>query len=480
MTGVDGNPVTRAVVLKFGGTSIASAPLIGRAADLILQEPPHLSPVVVMSAMGQTTDALLEAAVAAAHGERGRWSETVSNLEREHLLVCRETGSAQDLESVVETIREQFSKLRCWLDQAAESGHLGGPELDQISSLGEVCSAALMALALRGRGAAAVAVDGKDVILTDSSFGEATPLENETKRRIEKLIAPRLEAGTIPVVSGFRGATRDGRCTTLGRGGSDSTATVIGSLLPALEVRIYTDVDGVMTADPRLVPEARVIAALSYQEAAELAFFGARVLHANSMDMPRRHRVRVCIRNSVSPGGGGTVIGPRMESRPGVRAVTHTGGARLFTARGGDGVSFSKLAVPILKALDFHRIQTLMVTQSSAANVMCLAVAGQHGERVAAELARLEASGGLLAAVEISQPVGVVVAVGDSMRGTPGIAAKLFTALAERKINVMAISQGASELSVSAAVGESDLVEAVRAIHSAFELERSQPSDLNG
>jgi aspartate kinase len=465
-------PVAGPIVLKFGGTSMGSASLIRRAAQIILDEPPRCARVVVVSAMGRTTDALLEAAGAAARGERARWSSAVSRLEAEHLKACRELGSAPGPENVAETIRDQFSRLRDWLEQASTRGWMDGPELDPVSSLGEVCCAALMVATLRTLGAASVAVDGKDVILTDSRFGGATPLEDGTRQRIRTLIAPLLEEGTIPVVSGFRGSTEDGRSTTLDRGGSDTTATVIGALLPAREVRIYTDVDGVMTADPRLVPEARVITTLSYSEAAELAFFGARVLHANSIEMPRRHQVRVAIRNSFSLDGTGTMIGPEVASRPGVRAVTHTGGARLFTVRGADGVGFSQLAIPILEALDWHHVPTLMVTQSSAANVICLAVAGDHEQRVARELDRLQAHAGVLGSVEMSQPVGVVVTVGDSMRGTPGIAAKLFTALAERRINVMAISQGASELSVSAAVAETDLVEAVRAIHSAFELDR--------
>ncbi len=458
-------------VLKFGGTSLGSADRIRSAAQLIAGQVAETVPVVVVSAMGSTTDSLVRAANAAQLGEQETWRELIDSLEREHLEVCSDLADfSPGAEEPAAAILSHLRAVRELCQVAGAERGLSGTQLDEISSTGELLSAAITADTLNKLGLAACAVDAKQIIQTDGRFGRAMVAAQASEHLIRGRLSPLLADRVIPVVTGFRGATAEGSCTTLGRGGSDSTATIIGALLPADEVWIYTDVAGVMTADPRLVPSAKVIPFLSYREALELAFFGARVLHPNSMDLPRHHDVRVRILSSFEPVSQGTVIGPKVKSRPGVRAVVDTRDARLFTVGGVDGVAFTRVGTAVLGGLEAEGIPTLIVTQSSADNVICFAVSGEHGKRVREILRKLRDDTGVLGEIEVTSKAGIVVAVGDSMRGTPGIAAKLFGALAERNINVVAISQGSSELSVSAAVRAEDVAAAVNAIHDAFEL----------
>jgi aspartate kinase len=459
------------LVLKFGGTSVGDAARIRAVAELVLAQSASRPPVVVVSAMGSTTDTLVAAAQAAQQGQARVWRALLESVEHEHLAACSQLlPTGPELRSLEREVRSHLVHVRD-LCRAAEGGHrLSGTESDELCSTGELLSANIVARAISALGQAATAIDAKEIVQTDDRFGRARVIPPTSQRQIRDRLEPILHDGVVPVVTGFRGATAAGECTTLGRGGSDSTATIIGALLPAAEVWILTDVAGVMTADPRLVANAQVIPFLSYREALELAFFGARVLHPSSMELPQRNQVKVRILSSFDTTSGGTVIGPQVASRPGVRAVVDTRDARLYTVGGVDGVAFTKVGSVVLEGLEAEAIPTLIVTQSSADNVICFAVSGEHGPRVRELLVELRAQTGVLGEFEETAQAGIVVAVGDSMRGTPGIAAKLFSALAERGINVIAISQGSSELSVSAAVRSADVGAAVTAIHDAFQL----------
>jgi aspartate kinase len=331
----------------------------------------------------------------------------------------------------------------------------------------------LLAAILRVGGLDAEPVDATELIVTDDAFGNAALIFEPSRERIRGRLGPLLESGSIPIVTGFRAATREGICTTLGRGGSDYSATILGAALPADEIWIWTDVDGMMTADPQLVPGARVIPELSYREALELSFFGARVLHPKSLELPFRAEIPVLIKNGLNPSAAGTEIGGSLPGRPGVRAIASTREAALFTVTGDRAVSFTRLAALVFGWLDADRVPTLVVTQSSAENVLSFAVNGVDGARVRRRLER-ERSGGegglLVAGVEELADVGVVVAVGDGMKGTPGIAARIFGSIARLGINIAAIAQGSSELSISVVVKSTDLPAAVRAMHDEFRL----------
>lgn len=274
-----------------------------------------------------------------------------------------------------------------------------------------------------------------------------------------------LESSTLPVVTGFRASTAAGVCTTLGRGGSDYSATIIGTVLPSAGVFIWTDVDGIMTADPRMVPEARILPEVSYAEAGELAFFGAKVLHHQAVRLPQMASIPVWIRNCLNPDRPGTRIGGSGGARPGVRAVTHYAPAALVTISAQAGAGVNLLAADVFRALDSARIATLLVTQSSAEEVICVAV--PEAQAATADLA-LRSTAPAAGQVEVEDNLGIVVLVGEAMRGTPGVSGRMFGVLGALGINVIAIAQGSSELGVAAVVQRGRVAEAVRGLHREF------------
>jgi aspartate kinase len=429
--------------------------------------------VVVVSAMGGVTEELLRAATAASQRDTSTWEEIGQRLRERHLRVCSELLGGAERERSEATVAAAMATFHEICSGFSLVREMTPRSLDALSSLGELMSAELVAATLRGRSVPADPIDATRLIVSDDNFGDASPLLEESRGRITLELVPMLAAGRVPVVTGFRAASPEGSCTTLGRGGSDYSATIIGTLLPADEIWIWTDVDGIMTADPRLVPTAHVIPVVSYQEAIELSFFGAKVLHPKSIELPMRSSVPVWIKNTFRPDGAGTKISVASEGKPGVRAIAHTTDAQLFTIGGSDGVPFTRLAASVFANLELDQIPTLIVTQSSAENVICFAVNGRDGSRVRRRLERdrgVGTGGRLLSSVEIKPAVGIVVAVGEAMRGTLGIAGRLFGALGRHDINVMAISQGSTELSISSAVMASDVVAAVNAIHEEFSL----------
>jgi aspartate kinase len=336
-----------------------------------------------------------------------------------------------------------------------------------------VLATTLLAAVLRTQGQPAEAVDATEIIVTDEQFGNASPQFEETDPKILARLRPLIQQGTLPVVTGFRGATRGGICTTLGRDASGYTATILGAALDADEIWIWTDVDSVMTADPHLVPEAKVIPEISYRETMELCFFGAKVLHSKAIQPAMRKGIPVWIKNAFNPSCPGTKIAASAVGRAGVRAITSVTKASLFTLGGNDSLSFPRLAAKVFGSLSIDDIPSLMVTQSSAENVLCFAVHDADAPRVRARLEQalqLEMRHDYVGALEIMSRVGIVVATGEKMKGTPGIAGRLFGALGRRGINVIAIAQGSSELSISFAVKSEDVPEAVRAIHEEFQL----------
>jgi len=346
--------------------------------------------------------------------------------------------------------------------------------MDTLSSLGEVMSAQLVAAILRSRGTPAEAVDSTELIVTDDNFGNATPLFEETHAQTRQRLAGLRRRGVVPVITGFRGATRQGVCTTLGRGGSDYSGTILGGALDADEVWIWTDVDGVMTADPRLVPGARILPEISYREAIELSFFGAKVLHHKTIQPVMKKKIPVWIKNSFNPACPGTcIVSSATSSQRGVKAITSVSKAAIITLSGKDAFSFPRLAAKTFSALSLEDIPTLMVTQSSADNVLCFAIHEADVRRVKAQLEKsfeLEMLHDYMVAIEVMPHVAIVVAIGENMKGTPGIAGRAFGALGRHGISVIAIAQGSSELSISFAVKSPDVKESVKVIHEEFKL----------
>jgi len=462
------------LVMKFGGTSVGNAERMKNVAEIVAEHARHAEVAVVVSAMGGVTDMLIRAATEAAQGDREHYKNVRRELAHRHREVADQLLAPAEQAIVLPRLAEQvgaFENLCAGFSMVRE---VTPRAMDTLSSLGEVMSASLVAAILRSQGVPAEDVDATELIVTDEHFGNATPLFEETNAKTRQRLAGLRRRGAVPVVTGFRGATRSGLCTTLGRGGSDYSGTIVGAALDADEVWIWTDVDGVMTADPRLVPEARIIPEVSYREAIELSFFGAKVLHPKTIQPVMKKKIPVWIKNSFNPSCPGTKIVPAApDGHPGVKAITSVSKASLITVNGRDMLSFPQLAARVFGALSLEDIPTLMVTQSSAENVVCFAAHDADLKRAKTRLEKafeLEMLHDRVAAIEVMHNVAIVVAIGENMKGTPGIAGRAFGALGRRGINIIAIAQGSSELSISFAVKSPDVKEAVKAIHEEFKL----------
>lgn len=462
------------VTMKFGGTSVGTPERMQKVTELLAAHAQQAEVVVVVSAMGGVTDMLIRAATEASQGDNERWKSVRRELARRHREVADQMLSAAEQAAVLPRLAEQVGNFENLCSGFSLVREVTPRAMDTLSSLGEVMSANLMAAILRSRGIPAEAVDAAELIVTDDAFGNAAPLFDETNAKTRQRLAGLRRRGVMPVITGFRGATRDGICTTLGRGGSDYSGTIIGAALDADEVWIWTDVDGVMTTDPRLVPEAHIIPEISYREAIELSFFGAKVLHPKTIQPMMKKKIPVWIKNSFNPACPGTRIVPSgTNGQAGVKAITSVSKASLVTISGGDRLTFTQLAGRLFSALSLGNIPTLMVTQSSAENVLCFAVHDADLKRAKGRLEKtfeLEMLHDHMTGIEVLPHVAIVVAVGENMKGTPGISGRAFSALGRRGINIIAIAQGSSELSISFAVRAPDVKEAVKAIHEEFKL----------
>jgi len=465
------------IAMKFGGTSVGNAERMKNVAEILAENAQRSEVVVVVSAMGGVTDMLIRAANEASRGDRENWKNVRRELAHRHREVADQLLKAAEQAAVLPRLADAVADFENLCSGFSLVREVTPRAMDTLSSLGEVMSANLMAAVLRSRGTPAEAVDATELIVTDDCFGNATPFFDETNAKIRQRLAGLRRRGIIPVITGFRGATRAGSCTTLGRGGSDYSGTIVGAALDADEVWIWTDVDGVMTTDPRLVPEARILPEISYHEAIELSFFGAKVLHPKTIQPVMKKKIPVWIKNSFNPACRGTCIVPSATNhQKGVKAITSVSKADIITITGKESLSFPQLAAKAFGSLSLDDIPTLMVTQSSADNVLCFAVhdADLHGVKAQLEKTfELEMLHDDRVSIEVIPHVAIVVAIGENMEGTPGISGRIFGSLGRRGINIIAIAQGSSELSISFAVRGADVKEAVKAVHEEFTLGKS-------
>ena len=463
------------LVMKFGGTSVGSGEAIVRTVDLIgrsLTEGKQV--VVVASAMGtrpvKVTDLLLQGAHAAAAGDKTTYQNVAQTLHRVHRQVIEDTLETEEARATVtkevETFVERFSDL---CRAVLVLGELTSRALDTISAMGEQMSVRILAAALREAGIAAEAVDATEVIVTDEVYQAASPLLDPTRRQTAGRLLPLLAADTVPVVTGFIGASPEGVTTTLGRGGSDFSAAILGQVLDAEEVWIWTDVDGVMTADPRLVDGARTIPTLTYREVAELAFYGARVLHPKTIRPCLESGIPLRIKNTFNPEHAGTVIVPDAGAeKNGMKAVTAIEDLSLITVEGKGMIGVPGIAARTFAAVARHGVNVLLISQASSEQSICFAVPAGQTQTVIADLETafaVELERRDIDRIWALRPVSIVTVVGAGMRGTPGIAGRIFGALGEREVNIIAIAQGSSECGISLVVDSVDTAPAVQHIH---------------
>jgi aspartate kinase len=460
------------LVMKFGGTSVGDAACFRKVRQIIAEtRGSHSRLVVVVSAMSTITETLLEAARRAGAGDSAAVQEKLSYLESKHLQTADElfSGSLRETARGVATeIVGEFRRICGGMELLRE---IPPRAMDSALSVGERLSATLLALFLEQEGIPARAVDAAQCVVTDDNFSSARPLMEPTRETTRREILPLLDQGLLPVVTGFLGATRDGHRTTLGRGGSDYSGALLAACLDAEELWIWTDVDGVLSADPKLTRQAIFLSELTYEEAAELSHFGAKVLHHKTLAPLIPRRIPVWIKNTFAPQKAGTRIGPpRPEGVRGPKAVTSLSPVTMLTLRSHGTPGTTELFARTFAALSHSDVDILMVTQASYQDSFCFLVPKEMAvaAREALEQAfRLELNHRYLEPAE-SQEVTAVALIGEGMRGIPGIAARLFGALGREKINVIAIAQGASESNISLVVSLEDRGAAVNAIHREF------------
>jgi aspartokinase/homoserine dehydrogenase 1 len=462
-------------VMKFGGTSVGDASCIERAARIVADAARESDVVVVVSAMGGVTNRLIAAASSAESGDRGQVAASLEALREQHEAALRALihGDGRR-EWLTRRMAEVLAEGKRLCEGTVLLRELTLRALDAISSLGERLSAPLFAEALVEAGMHSEAVDATELIVTDSYHGAAEPDRDLTRQRSEARLRPLLTQGIVPVVTGYIGATPEGVLTTLGRGGSDYSATILGAALGADEIIIWTDVDGVLTADPKLVSDTRTIPEISYREAAELAYFGAKVLHPKTLRAVMQAKIPVWIRNSFTPERTGTKITPQGRGNDGVKALTAISDASLITV-GGPGI----FGVPDVVGRTFSttaelRANVLLISQSSSQNDICFIVSSADAKRTVDGLRRQFAhdlAHEVVEHVTLKPDIAIVAVVGENMRGMPGIAGRTFNALGREKVNIIAIAQGSSECNISFVVEREAMKAALAAVHREFALD---------
>ena len=469
------------LVLKFGGTSVGSADAIAQTISVIANaKAKDLHSVVVTSAMSGVTDLLVNSARAAAAGQRQPFLDARETLFEKHLTAARELIDSEEERAVYEQhITEQLGFFSRLCSSINVLGELTPRGLDVVSGLGERMSAPLLAAALRAQGVKAVWVDAAEIVVTDDNFGEAAPLLGPTCARAQSRLNSMLDEGVTPVVTGFVGATESGVPTTLGRGGSDFSAAILGSCLPANEIQIWTDVNGILSADPRIAPQARTLKRLSYNEAAELAYFGAKVLHPKTLLPAIERGIPVRILNTFNPDGPSTVITKDPLKNGLVKAISAIRDLTLINVEGRGMMGVPGIAARTFRAVADVRANVLMISQASSEQSICFVVRRSRSEDVKRALEtefERELARHYIDQVRLVHDVVIIAVVGTGMRGTPGIAGRLFSSLGEAGVNVIALAQGSSESNISLVVSHEDMTLAVQAIHRAFFQNRHVPT----
>lgn len=452
-------------VLKFGGSSLRDAAAIDRCIAIITEARAAVPVAVVCSAVGGVTDQLIAAARMAEAGDDG-YQQAFRDIQRRHEEISRDLGLAPGAGL---DLTEPLSELAQLLHGVSLIRDCSRRTMDLLLSFGERLSCAIVAAALRSRDCPAQMLDARELVVTDEIHGAAAVRPDLTRERLRAALIGRRD---VPVVTGFIAATEAGVTTTLGRNGSDLTATLVGAAVDAEAVEIWTDVDGVLSADPRDVPGAFVLPRLSVSEAIELAHFGARVIHPATMEPAAARGLPVWIRNTMRPQLAGSLIADTGERHSAaITGLASLDRVALLTVEGSAMVGVPGSAARLFGALASAGINILMISQGSSEHSICLVVEEglcQQARRAIEAAFSPEMERHTLLPVKIADPVAIIAVVGQQMAGTPGLAGRVFGALGDRRINVLAIAQGSSEINISLVVASADRIPALRAIHNAF------------
>ena len=448
------------IVMKFGGTSVESAEAIERVARIVASRGKR-SPVVVVSAMAKVTDQLVAMGHKAASGDCESALDSLQALRQRHHKTAAELLGKKRAATLAPRLEKRFEELENFLRGLAAVHELTPRGSDFLLSFGELLSSLIVADAFIVRGLNAAWLDSRECLITDATHTRAVPQMDATRTQCKKKIAPLLSKKRIPLLGGFIASTLDGVPTTLGRGGSDYSAAILGAALGAESIEIWTDVEGMMTTDPRLCPEARTIKQISFNEAAELAYFGAKVLHPATL-LPAIHKnIPVYVLNSRNLNSTGTEITAQAPpSKDTFRAITAKTGISIVNVVASRGVMVHGFLRSVFEALDRHSTSVDIVAISEVSMSFTM----ETKRLPKALLGELEE----IADVTCDDEQAIICLVGEDIHGKPGVAASVFNTVAESGVNIRMISQGASEINISFVVQESDVPKAVRHLHDHF------------
>ena len=466
------SPDPRTLVMKFGGTSVGTPDAMAQTAKIV-HDQHELSPrlVVVTSALSGVTDLLLNSAVASARGNLEKYNQAMVDLRSKHETILTELITERALQEEVRSeillLIQNFANL---CQAISVLGEATPRALDAVASLGERMAVRVLSASLKSLGANAQVVEATHLVVTDDHFQSAHPDIEATTQASRALLNPILDRGVVPVVTGFIGASRSGVTTTLGRGGSDYTAALLGAALPADEVWIWTDVDGVMTADPRIVQGAHTIEELTYREVSELAYAGAKVLHPKTIRPVIEAGIGLRVLNTFNPENPGTrlVLDLPVSDHRVVKSVTTIRGQSLIALEGHGMLGVPGVAARTFQAIASTGTSVTLISQASSEQSICFAVPLEAADAVVTALTNeffREMQRKDIDRVWATGEVVIATVVGEGMKSTPGVAGKIFSALGENHINVIAITQGSSEVSISFIITPEDVRSAVQSLH---------------
>lgn len=462
--------------MKFGGSILKDKESILDIAKTILKYSKENELVIVISALKGVTNYLIEISEDALYRKEEIVKEKINKLKNNHLEIVKEIIKNKDIrEEINKIIEKLINELERVLIGIIYLGEATPRIKDYVLSFGERLSTPIIYGVLKDMGLKVEYYTGGEAgIITDSNFGEAKPLMNVTKYNIREKIIPLLNKKIIPIVSGFIAINQEGIITTLGRGGSDYTATIIGAAIKADEVWIWTDVDGLMSADPKIVPSSKTLHELSFLEAIEMAVFGAKYTHPKALEPAMEENIPVRIRNLFNKGNLGTLITNKAKIIPGkiVKAVTSINDVALINISGLGMIGTPGIAAKIFETLGKNNINILMISQSVSEANISLIIKRKDLEKAISAFETSIFRKDFIQNIETEEDISVIAVVGVGMKGTPGVAARVFNAVAKRGVNVRMIAQGSSELNISFVVKEEDSEKAIQAIHEEFELDK--------
>ena len=463
------------LVIKYGGTSISTPKDIQSIAKHLSLISNKEQILVVCSAISGTTDDLIEISELIKKENKSKAEQLVSKITSRHKQLVNKTIKKLDVrKKLLSKLDQDFTELLALIDGMVLLGEVTPRSMDYLISFGERLSIKLISSAINDLDKKSIPLTGKEVgIVTDSNFGESKPLMDTTRLIVSKTVDTLFSKKTIPVVGGFAGADQHGHVTTFGRGGSDYSATIIGSCIKANEIWLMSDVDGLMTADPKIVKNAKLLKEVSYVEAIEMALFGAKQIHPRTFEPLLAKKIPLKIRNSFNVKNEGTLVtaSTSHSAKNTVKCVSNVQNNGLIDIQGGSMVGTPGTAAKIFTTLAKTGINVMMISQNPSESSITIVVKNTDLDR-AVSILEMELLGKIIKKLEVTTNVSIIALIGSGMRGTVGVASKVFGAVEKNRVNVSMITQGSSELNLAFIVKNSDTNAAVQALHDAFTLDK--------